>query len=77
MLDGQTTLFVAGEALPMTIELGPMRLNGEQIMAYGATRIVPGVWVLEPSLNVEELIHGFVLIHGVPDPAPWEVPARG
>jgi hypothetical protein len=35
-------------------------------------RIVPGVWALNPSLNIPGVIHVFVLLYGVPNPAPWE-----
>lgn len=42
------------------------------VMAYGASCVTAGVWAITPSLNALGLIHGFVVLHGVPDPAPWE-----
>jgi len=66
-------------ALPWDLLVFPLR-NGEpeirdgvELATYGATPISPGVWVVEPSLNVEGAIHGFVILYDVPSPAPWEL----
>lgn len=75
MVEGELVLLLGPEfrALPMPIELGDLRLDDAGgLEAYGAYLITAGVWALRPSLNVEETIHGFVVLHGVPDPAPWE-----
>ncbi len=37
-------------------------------------KLGPGVWKLAPSLTVPGLLHAFVTIVHVSDPAPWEVP---
>lgn len=42
------------------------------LLTFGAIRITAGVWALTPSLNVSGALHGYVVLHGVPDPAPWE-----
>ena len=33
----------------------------------------PGAWALTPSL-VTPVLHGFVILRGAPDPAPWATP---
>jgi hypothetical protein len=50
---------------------GPL-VDGDQLVAFGAESVTTGVWSLAPSLNIPGRIHGFVVLHGVPDPAPWE-----
>lgn len=48
----------------------PRYVNGA-VEAFGAEKIVPGVWSLHPSFNVPGLIHAFVVLYDVPEPAPW------
>jgi hypothetical protein len=43
-----------------------------ELLAFGVEKLTPGVWTLEPSLNVLTFVHAFVVLYGVPDPAPWE-----
>lgn len=38
----------------------------------GPSRSAPGIWCLSPSLNVPGLVHAFVVLYGVPDPAPFD-----
>ncbi len=58
--------------LPLPVQLGePTIRDGVELEVYGAELVTTGVWSIVPSLNVEQLIHGFVVLHGVPDPAPW------
>jgi hypothetical protein len=35
-------------------------------------KVCRGVWALAPSLNVPGQLHAYVVLHGVPEPAPWE-----
>jgi hypothetical protein len=42
------------------------------VHAFGAELIADGLWALTPSLNVLGLLHVFVVLYGVPTPAPWE-----
>jgi hypothetical protein len=59
--------------LPMGIGLDAPEVHPVLgVMRYQAKRVCAGVWALNPSLNVDGLIHAFVVLHGVPDPAPWE-----
>lgn len=59
--------------LPLRVATGEPTFNEhDELTAFGAEVIAPGVWALTPSLNAEGLIHGFVVLYGVPDPAPWE-----
>jgi hypothetical protein len=71
---GVTVLLLGPEFAPFPIPIEErMRLDEEGcLQAFGADRIAPGVWALQPSLNAEGAIHAFVVMHGVPDPAPWE-----
>lgn len=59
--------------LPMEIMPGDYELdeNGE-LKKYGAELVTKGVWALSPSLNAEGVIHAFIVLYDVPDPAPWE-----
>lgn len=75
MLYGELTLLL-GPALPLfplPVGAGQYELNefGE-LMAYGVVRVASDVWAIAPSLNAEGLIHAFIVLYGVPDPAPWE-----
>lgn len=73
--DGGVVLVIGGDfpRFPVPLELGPARLGpGGEIAAFGAQRITDGVWAMFPSLNAVGLIHGFCVLYGVPDPAPWE-----
>ena len=42
-----------------------------KVDAFGLTRIGPGVWVVSPSVWVEGAFHAFVVLHDVPEPAPF------
>lgn len=57
--------------VPISETLEPVICNGE-IQAYGLRKATAGVWALAPSLNVEGLVHCYLVFHGVPNPAPWE-----
>lgn len=59
-------------ALPLPVRLGEPEVTDEEVITYGAVRVVEGVWAITPSLNLVGFIHGFVVVYGVPDPAPWE-----
>lgn len=61
-------------ALPVAVQTGEPRLNegGDALEAFAIDQVVPGMWSLRPSLNIPGLIHAFVVLYGVPDPAPWE-----
>ena len=57
-------------ALPVV--LGPPELFVDGVEKFGLTQIVPGVWAVSPSLNLTGLVHAFLVLYDVPDPAPWE-----
>lgn len=71
---GKPTLWLGPiGALSIEISNGNHMLNPDgSIAAFGAEQISAGVWSLFPSLNVPGVVHGFVVLHGVPNPAPWE-----
>jgi hypothetical protein len=49
----------------------PIFQDGE-VETFGAEQITAGVWALDPSVNIPMFVHGFVVLFGVPEPAPWE-----
>lgn len=64
--------------------VGPMLAKGEmrdgkpivvELVLWGVRRLGPGVWAVLPSLNIEGEggYHGYVVMHDVPEPAPWTV----
>lgn len=50
---------------------GPRVVLGDQLLRWGTIHMGPGVWVLSESIHVEGYYHGFVVLRGVPEPAPW------
>jgi hypothetical protein len=72
--DGSVAIvFSPGVPLPIPIVAGKPKIGiGGDVESFGAKRIAAGLWALSPSLNIPEVIHGFIVLHGVPDPAPWE-----
>jgi hypothetical protein len=61
------------EAIALPVALGDCELDTIGcVLKFGAVLITPGVWRLTPSFNAPGLIHAFVVLYGVPDPAPWE-----
>lgn len=51
---------------------GPCMNAMGELTAFAARQLVPGVWFLSPSLNIPGVIHAFIVLYDVPDPAPWE-----
>jgi len=64
--------------LPIPWRVGePVVKEGPELEAYGLVRLGAGVWLLNPSLNLEGELHGFVTLYDVPEPAPFgEAPER-
>lgn len=73
--DGKLVLMMGPSfpPLPVDVASGGLQLaeNGA-LEAFGASLVTAGVWELVPSLNAPGLLHAFVVLYGVPDPAPWE-----
>jgi hypothetical protein len=67
-------LWLAPElSVPFAIsKTGPHQNALGELVAFGAQRVVPGVWFLTTSLNIPNVIHAFVVLYDVPNPAPWE-----
>jgi hypothetical protein len=73
MVMGEFVLVCAPSApIPLPVRTGEPEVTDEEVITYGAVRVLEGVWAIGPSLNVPGFIHGFVVVYGVPDPAPWE-----
>lgn len=71
--DGLLLLRFGARLLPVPVRAGaPVITPAGDLEAFGATPITGDVWALSPSLNVPGALHGFVVLYGVPTPAPWE-----
>lgn len=76
-LDGEIVLILGlGPDIPFVpirVQMGQAAFGEHgELVAFGVERIAPGLWSMTPSLNLEGGIHAFVVLYGVPDPAPWE-----
>ena len=61
-----------GNFLPLPIHIdGPQINDAGALKVFGIAEICPGVWTLNPSLNIPGLIHAFITIYSVPIYAPW------
>lgn len=57
---------------PVALHVDGPEFTDDSLVAFGVSEIAPGLWSLTPSLNVPELLHVFVVLYAVPEPAPWE-----
>lgn len=73
-LHGDEVALVLGPdvALPIPLQLGEPEISDEGVITFGTDLIAPGLWAVTPSFNMPGVIHAFVVLYGVPDPAPWE-----
>ena len=61
-------------ALPVPVRFGEQVIDPTGVLvSFGVERIGPGVWAMTPSLNVAGLVHGFVVLYEVPEPAPFAI----
>jgi len=44
---------------------------GYRMRRWGLRRLGPGVWELSPSIHEKGLVHAYVVLCDVPEPAPW------
>lgn len=74
MVGGDLVLLLGRDfpPIPMPVCTGDPEVHNDEIDNYGAEEMAAGVWALTPSLNIEGLIHAFVVLYDVPSPAPWE-----
>jgi hypothetical protein len=63
--------FGEGRWLPINVDEKPELDEEGRLRVFKIKEISSGVWALAPSLNIEGFIHAFVIIYGVPTPAPW------
>jgi hypothetical protein len=61
-----------GSEVKLQVSLEAPVVTWDGLEAFHVRRICDGVWALAPSLNIPGELHAFVVLHGVPDPAPWE-----
>lgn len=43
------------------------------MMAWGLRRLGPGTWAVAPSIDAPGVVHAYVVLCEVPEPAPFEV----
>jgi hypothetical protein len=70
---GDTIHLLFAEGLPLPFHIVNGRQGAYAAGGYRAQRITKGVFQISPSLNIPGIIHGFVVLYDVPEPAPWEV----
>lgn len=75
--NGRLILVIGGgsddEVMAIPLRAGKPELTpSDDLVAFGATPITGDVWAVSPSLNIPGVLHGFVVLYGVPTPAPWE-----
>ena len=61
--------------MPFLVPISPERAGfdkQEHLVVFGLEKIAPTLWQLVPSLNLPGIVHAFVTLYDVPDPAPWE-----
>lgn len=63
-----------GGWLPIPVDEAGPQIDEEtgELTSFSIGKIMPGFWTITPSLNMPGIIHAFVHIYDVPDPAPWE-----
>jgi hypothetical protein len=64
--------FAPDAAVQVAISTEGPKGSAERLLAFGMEKIAPGLWALVPSLNLPNLVHAFVVLYDVSDPAPWE-----
>lgn len=70
---GDALMLNVGGVPPLRVDVeGPAFDEEERLRVFGIKSIVPGLWTLEPSLNLPGMFHAFIVIYDVPNPAPWE-----
>jgi hypothetical protein len=50
----------------------PVMLPSGGVGIFGLRRLTRDTWALDPSLEIPGELHAFVVLVGVPSPAPWE-----
>jgi hypothetical protein len=66
-------VLLLGDSDPLTVPVSgeePEMVDGA-LVRFQAIPLGGGVWTLNPSLNIPGVLHAFVVLTGVPDPAPW------
>lgn len=60
------------EMFPVPITLGAVPVVGSDNPVWTLEKLGAGVWAVLPSLHFQGVIHAYVTIKNVPEPAPWE-----
>lgn len=72
-VNGEVSLKLGpGFLIPLCLGTNPEVSPDTGLIKFGAACVYPGVWALDPSLNIPGLVHVFVVLVGVPTPPPWE-----
>jgi hypothetical protein len=68
---------VGGNLFSFAAKPGPALVKDPATMAmehWGLERLGPGVWAVQPSVVVPGAIHAYIVLRGVPEPAPFGDP---
>jgi hypothetical protein len=63
--DGRT------ETLGFPVRVGTPVGEGAAMKSWGLSRLGPGVWAVSPSIHQPGLLHAYVVLCDVPEPAPF------
>jgi hypothetical protein len=64
----------AGEPEGEVVDVAPGTKGWAEMKRYGLSRLGPGVWRLTPSLWAPGVLHAFIVLCDVPEPAPFAKP---
>jgi hypothetical protein len=60
-----------GEPEGEAVDVAPGVKSWGEMERYGLSRLGPGVWMLTPSLWAPGVLHAFIVLRDVPEPAPF------
>lgn len=69
---------VHGRHIPSSVPINHLgyTMNGpEGVVRWGLTKIASDVWIVSPSVVIRDVLHAFLVLRDVPNPAPWTLPA--
>jgi hypothetical protein len=69
MLNREVHLHFADWTSPLPF---PLLTDTVKLDAYCAHRVTKGIYSVMPSLNMPDILHAFITLYDVPEPAPWE-----
>lgn len=72
---GRLTFNIGGHLIALPAVVGPPETIDPQTMAmkaWGLEKLALGAWIVTPSLHQPGSLHAYIVLRGVPVPAPFE-----